>query len=63
MNDIVLLAGDFNVNATLPLRAEQRAKYDEIKKKDFFVPILPLIADEYRSMLNALKNESVDSRG
>ena len=59
----MLLAGDFNVNATLPLRAEQRAKYDEIKMNDLYVPILPLFVDEYRSMLNALKNESVDSRG
>ena len=63
VNDVVLLVGDFNVNATLPLNNDQRTKYDEIRGNDLYAPILPLFVDEYRSMLNALKNQSVNSRG
>ena len=56
--DIVLVCGDFNQNATMPLNASQLDFLSEIAKVERYKPLLPLFCDEYGSMLNALKNKA-----
>ena len=53
--DLVVLAGDFNQNAA-PMNRLQKEMWDLIKKEERYKPIWPLFADEYRSMMNALKH-------
>ena len=57
-NDLVILAGDFNQNASLPLNHIQQQNLDLIRQDRKFDPILPLFTDEYKCLLNALKNSN-----
>ena len=57
-NDLVILAGDFNQNATQPLNYIQKRNLEVIRQDQKYDPILPLFTNEYKSMLNALKNNS-----
>ena len=62
LKDIVILAGDFNQNAS-PMNVPQKQYYDLIKAEERYKPILQLFHDEYRSMLNALKHQPNNPSG